>query len=387
MSSLNPVAQGLRAYKEFLDESGLQWDDFSAVDKYLRPTYHYRTHVQGLINSGALKDSTASSRMHAVVGFYRFLMEDERLGFHPQNAPWADRTIGLAYRDSKGFKQIKEVTTTDLSIKVPKRDYAWDGRIKDGGKLRPLSRHEQKTLVEALKQLGNRDYELMHYTALLTGARIQTVLTLRWGNFATPPSQINQWPFKLQCGPGTGIDTKGDVPDVYLSVQKDLYEWLHIYAVSDRARSRREKSNRKQDPTNYLFLSSQGGPHYESKADRNALWDSAEPPLKRSSPAGQNLRSFITDYVIHEIRKTIPDFHYQFHDLRATFGVNWVDAVTESQDTRQRYLWARDQLRKLMWHKKPTTTDLYIDYRQNIQLLEKAEADWNRNLLDLIHSA
>jgi len=91
--------------------------------------------------------------------------------------------------------------------------------------------------------------------------------------------------------------------------------------------------------------------------------------------------------VIPEIRKTIPAFHYQFHDLRATFGVNWVDAVMRNQDTRQRYIWTRDQLRKLMWHKRPTTTDLYIDYRQHTELLEKAEADWNHNLLDLIRSA
>lgn len=102
---------------------------------------------------------------------------------------------------------------------------------------------------------------------------------------------------------------------------------------------------------------------------------------------GQNLRSFITERVIPEIRKTIPDFHYQFHDLRATFGINWVDAVMENHDTRQRYLWARDQLRRLMWHKRPTTTDRYIDYRQQIQNLEKAEAEWNQHLLDLICTA
>jgi hypothetical protein len=42
----------------------------------------------------------------------------------------------------------------------------------------------------------------MHYVALLTGARIQIVLTLRWGAFSTLPSKVNQWPFKLQCGPG-----------------------------------------------------------------------------------------------------------------------------------------------------------------------------------------
>lgn len=386
VSSLNPIAQGLRAYKVFLDEYELQWDDFSSVDKYLRPTYVYKKYLQDLINSGAIKHSTASGRMHVVVGIYRFLMENARMGFGPLNAPWVDRTVGLEYRDSQGFKQVKEITTVDVSIRVPKRDYAWDRRIDDGGKLLPLSRREQRVLVRALKTLGNREYELMHYVALLTGARIQTVLTLRFRDFLTPPSKVNQWPFKLQCGPGTGIDTKGDVPNVYLTVQRELYEWLHTYAISDRAKSRREKSQLKQDPLNYLFLSGQGGSYYESKDDRNALRESDE-PLKRSSATGQNLRSFITDYVIPEIRKTIPDFHYQFHDLRATFGMNWVDAVMKDEDTRQRYIWARDQLRKLMWHTRPTTTDGYIQYREHLQHLERAEAGWNRDLLKIIRSA
>jgi hypothetical protein len=385
VSSLNPLAQGLRAYKVFLDEYELQWDDFSSVDKYLRPTYIYKTHLQELINSRAIKHSTASGRMHTVVGFYRFLMENVRMGFSPQNTPWVDRTVGLEFRDSRGFRQIKEITTVDLAIRVPKRDYAWDRRINDGGKLLPLSRHEQAILVKALKALGNREYELMHYVAILTGARIQTILTLRCGAFLAPLSNVNQWPLKLQCGPGTGIDTKGDVPDVYLAIQRDLYEWLHTYAISDRAKSRREKSPLKQDPLNYLFLSSHGGAYYESKDDRNALRNSDE-PLKRSSSTGQNLRSFIADYVIPEIQKSIPGFRYQFHDLRATFGINWVDAVMKEGDTRERYLWAREQLRKLMWHKAPTTTDRYIQYRQHLQHLESAEARWNQDLLELIRS-
>jgi hypothetical protein len=387
VSSLNPLAQGLRAYKEFLDAFGLQWDDFSAIEKYLRPTYLYKTHLQGLINSGAVKHSTACNRMYAVVGFYRFLMANGgRLGFEPRNVPWVDRTIGLRYIDSEGFRQVKAVTATDLSISVPRREYAWDRRINDGGRLLPLSACEQKALVRALKQLGNRDYELMHYVALLTGARIQTVLTLRWRDFITPPSQVNQWPFKLRCGSGSGIDTKGDVSDVHLAVQRELYEWLHIYAMSDRSRARREKSKFKQDPTNYLFLSNRGSSHYESRDDRHALRDSLE-LVKRTSSTGQNLRSYIADYVIPEIRKTIPGFHYQFHDLRATFGINWIDAVTESHDTRQGYLWARDQLRKLMWHKSAATTDRYIDYRRHTEQLEAAEARWNQSLLDLIRDA
>ena len=385
-SSLNPIAQGLRAYKEFLNTLGLQWDDFSAVDKYLRPTYLYKVHLQELINNGTIAHSTASGRMHAVVGLYRFLMEEPRMGFCPLYAPWIERTVGLHYRDSQGFSQVKGIATTNLSIKVPKRDYAWDTRIKDGGMLLPMSAHEQRILIQTLRKLGNREYELMHYVALLTGARLQTVLTLRYRDFLTLPSKVNQWPLKLQCGPGTGIDTKGDVPDVYLAVQRELYEWLHTYAISKRAHARRAKSKLKQDPLNYLFLTGRGSPYYESKDDINALRQSDE-PLKRSSVTGQNLRSFITDYVIPEIQRTLPSFSYQFHDLRATFGINWVDAVMKDEDTRERYLWARDQLRKLMWHKQPNITDRYIGYRQHMQHLEKAEANWNKNLLELIRSA
>lgn len=386
LSSLPSVAQGLRDYLAFLEDMGLEWDDFSSVDKYLRPTYLYKTHLQDLINRGEAKASTASRKMSAVIGMYRFLIHDKKMGFAPKNPPWVDKEIGLHYRDDKGFSQVHIVASTDIAIHVPKRDDPWDATIDDGGKLRPLLSEEQRALVSALKKLGNRDYELMHYMALFTGAREQTVLTLRWGHFQAPPSSITQWPFKLPCGPGTGIDTKNDVPNVYLVIPPVLYEWLHQYACSERVRSRRDKSKVGQDPMNYLFLSNQGGPYYESKDDRNAM-RGADEVLRRSSPTGQNLRSFIKDRVIPEVRKTIPRFKYRFHDLRATFGVNWVVHSVGKEDAKQKYMWAREQLRRLMWHKHPTTTDRYLEYHEHMHQLEKAKADWDRELLALIQSA
>lgn len=194
LSSLPSVAQGLRDYLGFLEDMGLEWDDFSSIDKYLRPTYLYKTHLQDLINRGDAKASTASRKMSAVIGMYRFLIHDKKMGFAPKNPPWVDKEIGLHYRDDKGFSQIHMVATSDLSIHVPKRDDPWDATVADGGKLRPLPSEEQRALVAALKKLGNRDYELMHYVALFTGAREQTVLTLRWGDFQAPPSIITQWP-------------------------------------------------------------------------------------------------------------------------------------------------------------------------------------------------
>lgn len=383
LGSLPSIAQGLRFYKLFLDELELSWDDFSSVDKYTRPTYLYKTYLQELIDAGTIAKSTAGRRMSTIVAFYRFLLRHQEMKFDPPNDPWIDRKVGFEYSDSKGFKQIKVVTTTNLSIPVRKSDYAWDATIADGGKLRPLAAEEQKCLVAALKKLGNREYELMHYVSMLTGARVQTLLTLRWGYFQGEPSSIKQWPFKLRCGPGTGIDTKRDVPDVYLTFPRALYEMLFVYARSARASTRRARSRLVDEPGNYLFLTNQGSPYYESKEDRNAVRTSDE-VLLRSSPIGQNLREFMKQMVLPEMRKTLPDFHYKFHDLRATFGMNWVDHVLGNEGTKEKYMWARDQLRKLMWHKDASTTDRYLEHRRHMRDLQMAQEGWSQDLIDLI---
>lgn len=388
-SSLRPVAQDLAAYKAFLDDLALEWDDFSAVEKYARPTYLYRNHLHDLVNAGELKKSTASRRMSTVIRFYRFLMRNSRMQFSPANPPWVDTDVAIEYRDTKGFRQLVTVTTTDVSIKATKRQDAWDETIDDGGKLRPLPVDEQKALVAALKELGNIEYSLMHYTALLTGAREMTVLTLRVRDVLCPPDQIPQWPHKIRCGPGTGIDTKRDVSGVYLTMPRMLYEQLHAYAVSERAMRRRAKTKRGEDPSNYLFLTQHGQPYYESKEDRNAVRESGS-PLRRSALSGRPLRKFIEESVIPLVRKTIPKFKYRFHDLRATFGMNWVDyqmLQAGPEGFGKHYLWARDQLRKLMWHKSPVTTDKYLEYREHMHLLQLAQQGWSDHLIDLIKAA
>lgn len=389
ISSLRPVAQDLAAYKTFLDELALEWDDFSAVEKYARPTYLYRNHLHAQLNAGELKKSTASRRMSTVVSFYRFLMRNPRMRFSPANPPWVEASIGIEYRDTKGFKQITTVTTTDVSIKATKYQDAWDETIDDGGKLRPLAVAEQKALVAALKRLGNIEYALMHYTALLTGAREMTVLTLRVRDVLLPPDQVPQWSHKIRCGPGTGIDTKRDVPGVYLSMPRELYEQLHAYAVSERAMRRRARTERGEDPVNYLFLTQHGQPYYESKDDSNAVRDSSS-PLRRSMLSGRPLRKFIEDSVAPLVQQTIPRFKYRFHDLRATFGMNWVDyqmLQAGAKDFGKHYLWARDQLRKLMWHRSPLTTDKYLEYREHMHHLQLAQQGWSNHLVELIRGA
>ena len=137
---------------------------------------------------------------------------------------------------------------------------------------------------------------------------------------------------------------------------------------------------------NYLFLTQHGQPYYESKEDRNAVHS----PLRRSALSGRPLRKFIDDSVTPLVQQTIPRFKYRFHDLRATFGMNWVDyqmLQAGPEGFGKRYIWALDQLRKLMWHKSSQTTDKYLEYREHMHHLQQAQEGWNNHLLELIKGA
>lgn len=39
-----------------------------------------------------------------------------------------------------------------------------------------------------------------------------------------------------------------------------------------------------------------------------------------------------------------------------------------------------------MWHKDPATTDHYLEYRQHMRHLEKAQTGWSQHLVDLINA-
>lgn len=385
--SLRPIAQDLREYKAFLDDLGLEWNDFSSVEKLLRPTYVYLIHLQELINSGEIQSSTANRRMNTVIGLYRFAQHDHRLRFMPANDPWVEKKIDLRYQDSKGFNRIKQVATTDLRIRVQTGEDALSDDIDDGGKLRPMTVEEQKALVGALRTLGNTEFSLMHYLGLLTGAREMTVMTLRLRDFLPALAAISSWPYKVRCGPGTGIDTKFDKTNVNLKIPRILYRMLHIYALSERAKKRRARSRLGDSPLNYLFLTRQGNPYYEGKDDLDAV-PSPTDFLKRSSSQGQSLREFIRKRVCTEVRKTLPEFRYKFHDTRATFGMNWVDDVMANGNAgKERYYWAMEELRKLMWHKRISTTEKYLEYRSHRQPRDSAQRGWAAHLLDMIESA
>lgn len=381
MLSLGTVAEDIGAYRNFLDVEELDWLTFP-VRKFARPTYRYSAELKHQIRTGKMSPGVAKRRMATVIRFYGWLMRNELIA--PQNPPWVERGVAIAFQDDIGREHIKAVTTTDVSISTPAAEDPWDERITDGGKLRPLITLEQDAILHVLAELRNVEMTLIHQLALLTGAREQTVLTFRLAHVATPPDQIIGEDVRIRCGPGTGIDTKKNKKGT-LHIPKYLYEKLHVYSLSPRAAARRKKNDIGENPSQYLFLTQHGKPFYESIEDRHKI-KSAGKQLK-GTKQGQSLRTFITRRIIPKVRARLNrlDFSYRFHDLRASFGMNFVDfnvkRIAVGGAEREKVI---RQLAGLLWHSNLETTVRYLDFRYHMKMTDAANEGWSTYLRELI---
>lgn len=371
------VADDLVAFRRYLDDEDIDWLTFPA-NKRQRPTYRYCASIRLAVQAGELSPSVAKRRMGAVVRFYRWLMSET--GFRPANAPWVESDRFIEFRDQAGFNGVIEVKSTDLSISSRRAEDPWDDRIQDGGRLRPLPSSEQSVLLEALAALGNTEMTLIHLFALLTGARIQTVLTVRARHVMRKPGELVGDDVRLACGPGTGIDTKGGVRGV-LHLPRGFYERLYIYVHSDRARKRRQLAHGGDHVDQPLFLSHRGAPLYDDRESRGPV--GSGPQVRRHLKTGQGVRQFIKEELLPMMRVKFgnPKYEFRFHDLRATFGLNMVDAMTANET---KYTRALDQLRQLMWHARLSTTEGYLSYRENRRLFDAVQDGWGAHLSTLV---
>lgn len=374
------VADDLATFRRYLDDESLDWLMFTANKRH-RPTYRYSASTKLAVQAGELSASVAKRRMGTVVRFYRWLMTEA--GLKPAHAPWVESDRFIEYKDQSGFSSTVAVKTTDVSINIRRAEDPWDDRIQDGGRLRPLPSSEQSVLLEALATLGNTEMTLVHLFSLLTGARTQTVLTVRAKHVARKPGEFHGVDIRMACGPGTGIDTKGGVKGV-LHLPRAFYERLYIYVHSDRARKRRQLADGGDHPDQPLFLSHRGAPLYQDRESRAAVRTGLQ--VRRHVKTGQAVRQFIRDELLPMMRGQLgnPKYEFSFHDLRATFGLNMIDAMTANET---RYTRALDQLRQLMWHTRLSTTEGYLSYRENRKLFDAVQDGWSAHLSCLVTRA
>lgn len=286
------------------------------------------------------------------------------------------------------------VSGTDLRILAPRAQGAFSQTIRDGGSLRPLTAEEQGWVLEAALEKGNTEAYLIQLFMLSTGARIESVCTLRMHHFIDPLPHYSGFvtdeygSYRLKAGPGTGVDTKNNKSGI-LHVPKRVYKEIHTYIHSQRASVRRARyvKNYQRDPglDAFVFLTSQGNPYYESKSE-NFFNANKE---KRHTKSGQTLRQFIKDHAVPYIRENYDArFAYRPHDLRGSFGMNMTALLMRDVEDKKRSLHSAQLLvKELMWHEYMKTTEGYLQYRSKNAHFVAAVNGYGTYLSQLIDAA
>lgn len=389
-TTLGSIADSIKYFGNYCLDNEI--DYLVCTRKSNSPLRRYRRHLTDRIIKGELAASTAKSHMSNLVNFYRYLFSMENIKF--EFPPWQDREAKIMISDKGRGGYIKTVKTSDVSQaikgRIPtarKREHStYEGRIIDGGELRPLNYHEQEIIIKALKHLNNTEMTLIFLIGLCTGARLQTILTLRRENFQYVPddtiAEVAVYAGRYNKNGNGLVDSKGDKSiTIYFPVE--LYQKIQIYLNSERSHKRHKKNQ--YPPTDiglqYLFLSQQGHPFYMSKSDSNAKF-------YRQLPTGQAVTTFVCERLKPKLAELGFTASFKFHDTRATFGMNIVNHGLEQINTKDNIGGSIDLLFRFvkvrMCHNDLSTTQQYFDFNANMEVVKEVKIGWEKHLKSLL---
>lgn len=312
-------ASKLLDYLLFCEDKNLDWLDFSGSRPPLRPTYKY---FYNLINEGTRSNQVINQYTGVIYHFYKYVSEH----WHDLDMKRVDtiKRVRFIVQGAKGVKFVDAEKRSQTRRTQPVSSVQLGFVREDGEDLRPLSNLELGAFLSAIR--NEKEWSaverLILMTSLMTGARKQTVLTMRLRNLKgfTEDKLERECAYKLHAGPRTGIDTKYDKPQV-LYVPKQLAEELVTLAKSRMMKKRREKFLAKLEASHpglsmaeddmYLFISDQGNCYYMAKNDPRYT-------IVKSPQTGQ-----VTETIKRKLttKASFPfpkDFSY--HWLRATFA-------------------------------------------------------------------
>jgi hypothetical protein len=386
------TASRLMGYKLFTEDEGIDWLDFTGRRLSSRPTYRY---FHYLYEIKALSPAVVNQYTGDVYKLYMHTSENGHSHKIPMDRVDSVKTINMFYSSARGVHS-KSVLKRSQTRAVPPTANCPTGYVRDEGEtLRPLSDEQ----ISELKDIINSDSwspieRLIVLTSLLTGARKQTVLTIRVKHInqliEEKPEPDNT--YKLFAGPGTSIDTKNDKKQT-LYIPAQLVRELAIYANCEHAKLRREKFKANycenypsvlpvDDDDMYLFLSDQGNCYYLAKSDPRY-------PVVKSRPVGQ-----VVDQLKRKIlRSASSDFprDFYYHWLRASHAyLLWLAFQKHIESGAINESGVLSFIQKRLHHNQRSTTENYLKLFDNIDFqldIQEAFEDYLlKDILDDEHS-
>lgn len=326
MDTVRPLLSHLHHYAKWLDQVQVDWRHFPQ-NKAERVLVRYRGALVEARDRGELKPTTTTSRMNAVIRFYRFAAGRR---FVSREAPkWQDRTVVLKYFDTVGFERTMTRLSTDISIPNRARPGV---RLEDG--LLPLSQADMSNLLRFAADNASEELYLMLLIGWFTGARIGTIATLHvpaLEQAIRDPNVPGFW--VIPVGPGTGISTKFNVSGDLL-IPDHLMAMLKAYVASKGRLARVIRADRSNQ--RYLFLTSHSRPYSVSAVDRQVV-----DLRKKGRAAGQKFLD-----------------KFRFHQTRATYGT-WLMTICLGASSAKA---AIEFVKRAMHHKNEATTFGYITF-------------------------
>lgn len=349
---LSPCAQALRAYYQFLEDNGLNWDNFPPV-KRLKPTYLFRSHLLKQIKQGELAHSTASVRMNQIVNYYKWLMHDGYLCIkNEKEAPFKMEFVSVQNNGTLAhISPTFTIETSDLRIKVPR-----DADSKNIRPLSPLSIDALSVLTHHLLRTSE-ELRLQSLLAIDTGMRIEEVATFTLDALDTAiPLAESQYRFEmLLCPRSTGVQTKF-LKTRTVEISSNLLQLLNQYRVSERRLKRVAKLNEKIEQ-----LGNEVPPFTQKKIELLERSKRHEPLFisQQGNPVtGKIIESRWVEFRA-EIRQAEPSFSHRFHDLRATYGTYRLNDLLEANLP---VVECMELLMGWMGHKNESTTWKYLRF-------------------------
>ncbi len=370
-STLKAIAMDLLDYYKFVTKRNLDFFYCTKLNRN-RVSYQYRNYLLNEVYECRCNRSTASRRVNRMVDFYDRLLEN---GFitsaNFDNEPYERIIKKITLNNKIGIEFQKIIRSSNLAITKPRKNQVYD-YIKDDGNLRPLTIEQQKIFIEYLKKFGNRQLQLMCIFSLMTGARIQTICTLRVYHIKSlinkaKKDAINK-NYKLYVGVKTGVDTKRN-KDLCLIVPVRLILILENYINSEAWRERALKNYYSTTDQGYVFTTKSGLPYYTSISEIIDIKndpDRKQLPLRRGEAVRKNLDELLAR-IYEDHHHYVP---FRFHDLRATFGMNNLRFLLNSGYKNDQCLL---KLKEIMGHSNINTTLSYLDYREITEKFSEAQ--------------